>query len=188
MERGALGSDFGDVLAAARAGSPVAFERLFRLLGPAVAGYLRAQGAQDPDDLAGDVFMRAFTGLAGFEGDEARFRSWIFTIAHHRLIDDRRSRARRPRPVDGGEVPEPVDPGPGPEDAALRAIGDDWVERALATLTPDQRDVLLLRIVADLTVEQVAITLTRPAAAVKALQRRGLATLRRTLDRTGVPL
>jgi RNA polymerase sigma-70 factor (ECF subfamily) len=62
------------------------------------------------------------------------------------------------------------------------------VHELLAELTPDQRDVLLLRVVADLTVEQVAEVVGKPAGAVKALQRRGLAALRRLVEAEGVPL
>jgi len=177
-----FGATFPQVLAAAQADAPWAYRRLFAWLGRPVAGYLRGQGADDPDGLANDVFLRAFTNLAGFQGGEERFRSWIFTIAHHVLIDDRRRAARRP-PRAGWPVTER--PGAAStEGDALARLGTRQVEELLAELTPDQRDVLLLRIVADLTVEQVAETLGKAPGAIKALQRRGLATLRRRLEGT----
>jgi RNA polymerase sigma-70 factor (ECF subfamily) len=67
-------------------------------------------------------------------------------------------------------------------------MGTEWVHQLCAALPADQRTVLLLRILADLTVEQVAAVMGRSAQAIKALQRRGLATLRSELDRTGAPL
>ena len=90
-----MGPAFDDVLAAAQAGAGWAFEVLYRDLAPAVTGYLRLHGAAEPDDLASETFLGVFTGLAGFSGDEDALRSWVFTIAHRRLIEDRRGGKRR---------------------------------------------------------------------------------------------
>lgn len=105
------GLAFDPLLAAAEAGAAWAFDRLYRELSPAVAGYLRVQGAAEPDDLTSDVFFKVFTGMASFAGDAAQFRSWVFTIAHHRLVDERRHQARHPAPA-------------GLEAAGERAAGD----------------------------------------------------------------
>ncbi len=175
-----FGTAFPEVLAAAQADSPWAYRRLFEWLARPVAGYLRGQGADDPDGLANDVFLRAFTNLGGFRGDEDRFRSWVFTIAHNHLVDERRRRGRRPvvddRPLEEHTASDDT------EAAALDRVGGERVRRLLDELSPDQRDVLLLRIVADLTVEQVAGTMGKTPGAVKQLQRRGLAVLRRRLE------
>jgi RNA polymerase sigma factor (sigma-70 family) len=176
------GLPFDDVLAAAQAGAGWAFESLYRSLAPAVTGYLRLHGAAEPDDLASETFIGVFTGLAGFRGDEAGLRAWVFTIAHRRLLDDWRRRSRRPvladQPADaadlvGGDV----------EDEVLDRIGAAEVTRLCGGLPADQRSVLLLRILADLTVEQVARVLDRSVPSVKALQRRGLRALRADLER-----
>lgn len=176
-----IGSAFDDVLVAAQAGAAWAFETLYRDLAPAVTGYLRLHGAAEPDDLASETFLGVFTGLSGFRGDEAGLRSWVFTIAHRRLLDDWRRRSRRPQPADDpGDLASHV--GGDVEDDALARIGADDVRRLCGTLPADQRSVLLLRILADLTVEQVAGVLGRSVGAVKALQRRGLRTLRERLE------
>jgi RNA polymerase sigma-70 factor (ECF subfamily) len=57
-----------------------------------------------------------------------------------------------------------------------------------AELSDDQREVLILRIVGDLTVEQVSLIVGKSVGAVKALQRRALTSLRRRVEREGVPL
>ena len=101
----------------------------------------------------------------------------MFTIAHRRLVDDWRRRSRRPQLTDDpDEGPEPV--GGDVEDDVLGRLGGETVERLCGRLPPDQRAVLLLRILADLTVEQVAAVLGRSVGSVKALQRRGLRALR----------
>ena len=175
------GLPFDDVLAAAQAGGGWAFEVLYRGLAPTVTGYLRLHGAVEPDDLASEVFLGVFTGLAGFSGDEDALRAWVFTIAHRRLVDDWRRRSRRPQVADddtalaghvGGDV----------EDDVLVRVGTESVHRLCAGLPDDQRTVLLLRILADLTVEQVAQVMGRSVASVKALQRRGLRALRDRLE------
>ena len=175
------GLPFDDVLAAAQAGAAWAFEVLYRDLSPAVTGYLRLHGAAEPDDLASETFIGVFTGLAGFSGDEDALRAWVFTIAHRRLVDDWRRRSRRPQVTDDpGDLGVVV--GGDAEDDALARVGAETVHRLCGGLPADQRSVLLLRILADLTVEQVAEVLGRSVGSVKALQRRGLRTLRAQLD------
>lgn len=178
------GLPFDDVLVAAQTGAAWAFEVLYRDLSPAVTGYLRLHGAAEADDLASETFVSVFTGLPTFQGEEAGFRAWVFTIAHRRLMDDWRKRSRRPQLADDpdalGQVAEGV--GGDVEDDALARVGAETVHRLCGQLPEDQRTVLLLRILADLTIEQVAEVMDRSAGAVKALQRRGLRTLRTFLE------
>lgn len=175
------GLPFDDVLAAAQAGAAWAFEVLYRDLSPAVTGYLRLHGAVEPDDLASETFLGVFTGLAGFSGDEGALRAWVFTIAHRRLVDDWRRRSRRPQVA--GEIDDlAVLVGGDVEDDVFVRFGAADVHRLCAGLPDDQRAVLLLRILADLTVDQVAQVMGRSTASVKALQRRGLRTLRDQLE------
>jgi RNA polymerase sigma-70 factor (ECF subfamily) len=178
---------FETVLAAAQRGDPRALEDLFTTLSPVVAGYLRLQGSREPDDLTSDVFVGVLRSIGSFTGDEANFRSWLFTIAHRRLIDERRRLSRRP-------IPEPLefaDTVLAPDDVegeAGRAVADERVRQLCADLAPDQRDVLLLRLLAGLTLEECATTLGKSLGAVKALQRRGFAAIVRRMERDGVPL
>jgi RNA polymerase sigma factor (sigma-70 family) len=181
-----LGPSFHSVLNAARAGGEWAWTRIYDDLAPVVAGYLRARGAAEPEDLLGEVFLQVVRDLSSFAGDEGDFRSWVFTIAHHRLLDDVRRRARRPlqllAPEDMGEALGLGDT----EQEALGRLGARRIHELIARLSPDQQDVLLLRVVADLTVDEIARIVGKRPSAVKALQRRGLATLRREILRQGV--
>jgi RNA polymerase sigma-70 factor (ECF subfamily) len=182
----ALGPGFDRVLAAARTDAGWAYERLYRELSPSVCGYFRVQGAWDPEDLTTEVFLGAFRGLSGFSGNEDQFRSWVFTIAHRRLTDERRRVSLRPQLAD---MQAPVDAwGGDAEEDALRKMSADRVRSLCEALSPDQRDVLLLRLVSDLTVDAIAEALDKTPGAVKALQRRALAALRQVLQRQGVPL
>jgi RNA polymerase sigma-70 factor (ECF subfamily) len=182
--------DFDAVLAAAQRGAPWAFERIFTALSPVVTGYLRVQGSREPEDLASEVFVAVLRNVHSFVGDEAGFRSWVFTIAHRRLLDERRGLGRRPPLTSLSAVPEVLEV-PAPDDVESvvdRSMRVDWVRSLCDQLSPDQRDVLLLRLVARLTVDEVAATLGKTSVAVKALQRRGFRAIARILDREEVPL
>lgn len=167
-----------DLVRSATSGDGRAFGLLWERLSPLVAGYLRGRGASEPDDLTSDVFLAAFRRMGRFDGDGAAFRRWVFTIAHHRLVDDLRRRRSR-----GVSVPYEPDADPrssvSAEDVALDGLGDGEVGRLLGLLTEDQREVLVLRVVGELSLAEVADVLGKPLTAVKSLQHRGLERLRR---------
>jgi len=167
------------VLEAARAGDEWAWSRLYGELAGPVLGYLRVRGAAEPEDLLGEVFLQVARNLSSFSGDATGFRSWIFTIAHRRMIDERRASGRR-------RLELVVDRESGPsQDPALIVMDRLTEERIAATLqclVPDQRDVLLLRIMGGITVEEVAIILGKTIGAVKALQRRALQAIKRNVS------
>jgi RNA polymerase sigma factor (sigma-70 family) len=184
----AFGESFGKLLREARSGSPGAYEVIYKELAPSVLGYLRGQGAAEPEDLTSEVFVGIVRSLERFEGDERAFRGWVFAIAHRRLIDERRRLARRrEEATDPAEMSDLVSGGVvlDAEADPMGALGTG-VGRALTVLTPDQRAVILLRILADLSVADVASILGKSQGAVKTLQRRALGALVRELEGKGV--
>jgi len=170
---------FDDVLLAARAGAEWAWTRLYEEMAPKVVGYLRARGAADPEDVAGEVFLQVVRDLPGFSGGEREFGAWTFTIAHRRLVDDLRRRSRRPVDVAPADVVDRAVGAGGDvhEDVEAR-MADASVRAAIDELPSDQRSVMLLRIIGDLTIEETARVVGKRPGAVKALQRRGLRRLR----------
>lgn len=148
----------------------------YRSLAPAVLGYLRAQRAPDPEDILGEVFLQVARDLPKFRGDDEALRRWVFSIAHNRLLDARRRESRRPLVSDRDVPDRPAPPGAEVLDGELAA--------ALAQLTPDQREVVVLRFVADLPLADVAKITHRRVGAVKAMQHRALEMLQ---QRLGVP-
>lgn len=166
-----------DLVVAARAGGGWAFGRLWELLAPKVSGYLRARGAAEPDDLTSEVFLQAFRGLPSFDGDGEAFKRWLFTIAHRRLVDDLRTRGRR-----GTDTAYDAEQDPrraaSAEEAALDQLFPQHLRAMLAGMTSDQREVLLLRVLGDMSVEEVAATTGRSVAATRSLFRRAAESLR----------
>ncbi len=178
-------AEFETTVEAAQAGAEWAWSRLYGDLSGPVLGYLRNRGAIEPEDLLGEVFIQVARNIRSFKGDARSFRSWVFTVAHHRLIDERRYRSRRP--VEPGDVDRAGANGD-VEQEAMAALGTERVVALLDRLTTDQRTVLLLRILGDLTIAEVAHTMGKRTGAVKALQRRGLERLRQLIEAEGVPL
>lgn len=140
---------------------------------PAVRGYLRAQGVPDADDVLSEVFLQVARSLPRFRGDDDHLRAWVFTIARNRIVDGHRRRSTRPLLADA-PVPDRAAP------AATDPVDPELVA-ALARLTPDQREVVVLRFVADLPLEDVASLTGRTEGAVKSMQHRALAQLARIL-------
>ncbi|HET7682880.1 MAG TPA: sigma-70 family RNA polymerase sigma factor [Marmoricola sp.] len=167
-----------EVVAAARAGDQDAWRVVYDVLAPRVLGYLRARGADDPEGTTSEVFLAVLRALDGrLEGGATGLRTLAFSIAHARLVDDLRRRARRPDvvPYDpAGDVRTAVPA----EDTALMTVEASRALRFLDQLGEDQRTVVMLRILADLTLQETAAVLGRSVPAVKQLQRRGLLALK----------
>ena len=166
--------EFDAVLRAARAGEAEAAAVLFRAFQPALLRYLRSSAPADAEDLAAEVWLGVVRGIHRFEGDEGAFRGWVFTIASRRLRDRGRRRTRRPEVL----VPTgSVDPGTTPaagSTAVERLSGQQAVDLLVAGLPADMAEVLLLRVVADLSVAEVARVMDRSPGAVRVLQHRAM--------------
>jgi RNA polymerase sigma-70 factor, ECF subfamily len=180
-----IGEEFDAVLDAAASGDERAFAILWRDLQPALLRYLRVVAQAASEDLASETWLEVARGLGRFKGNETGFRSWVFTVARHRMLDWRRREARHPTtPMPPDEVPER----PGPGDAAdivLEAISTRAALALIAELPHDQAEVVTLRVVAGLDVTQVADIVGKRPGAVRVLAHRGL---RRLAERLGADL
>jgi RNA polymerase sigma-70 factor, ECF subfamily len=169
-----LGGEFTSRLAAARRGDEAAFSALWRDLQPPLLRYLGVAASAAADDLASETWARVAQDLARFEGDEAGFRGWVFTIARHRLIDWRRREARArtvPRPNDQLSHLGAADD---PAADALEHVSTDGALALIAQLPADQAEVVMLRAVAGLDVARVAKIVGKRPGAVRMLAHRGL--------------
>jgi len=161
-----------DWIERARAGDRDALGALWRSHQHLLLRYFRGRGSTQPEDLASQVWIDVAASLHRFSGDGDAFRRWLFTIARRRQIDSARRSARRP---------EDLDPGAGadlPDTSCARAFDEiGALDRALALvrrLPPDMAEAVLLRIVADLAVDEVAAVMGRREGHVRVLVHRGL--------------
>jgi RNA polymerase sigma-70 factor (ECF subfamily) len=178
-----LGDEFPHLIDRAQQGDHAALTVLYRDLAPLVLGYARGLGARDPEDVASETFVSVVKGLSRFAGDERQFRSWVLTITHRRATDELRRQGRLPGdrvPLD--EYGDRVFDLTRSDEQALARLRVQGVLDAIDELTDDQRAVLLLRVLADLPVREVAAIVGKEETAVKALQRRAVAAVRRRLE------
>jgi RNA polymerase sigma-70 factor (ECF subfamily) len=181
--------DFATTLEAAQHGDEDALAALWLALNHRVLRFFRARRPQAAEDLASETWVSVASKLRQFEGNEVEFRAWLFTVARSRLVDSHRRRGRRPETlVAPGSLPDgsAVDD---PEAQALATLDREHVLATVGRLPPEQGDVILLRLVADLDVAHVARILGKREGAVRMLQLRGLRALADLLgdpDRTGV--
>ena len=183
---GLRGETFPAVLLAAQAGASWALSDLWLQFAPPVTGFLRSKGSAEPEDLTSEVFLAVFDQIADFEGDESAFRSFVFTIAYRRLVDELRKRARRGTDEEWTAETD-TRSSASAEQEAMDRMGEERARALLEDLPIDQRNVLSLRIFGDLTIEQIAEAVGKRPGAVKALQRRGLEALRRRIDAARTP-
>ena len=179
--------EIGSLVRLAMAGDGSGFTDLYRLLAGPVASYVRGLGVDEIDEVVNDVFLGAFRNLKTFVGDGGAFRTWLFTIAHHKAVDSRRAECRRSPPAEASSSSQFPSLGD-VEGEALTALESADIHRMLAVLTQDQRDVVMLRVIADLSLEQVAIAVGKPVGAIKSIQHRAIATLQRAMSQRAVSL
>jgi RNA polymerase sigma-70 factor (ECF subfamily) len=181
-----VGDDFAGVLADAQAGNDDQFAVLWRDANPALLRYLRVLAPENAEDIAAETWVNVVRGLPRFIGDEAAWRAWLFTTARRRLIDQARVRKRHPaEPLDDISASEL----PSAPDAAQVALDNLATESALALLsqlpTP-QAEVIMLRVVAGLDTEAVALLLGKTPGNIRVMAHRGLKKLEDLLGRAGV--
>jgi RNA polymerase sigma-70 factor (ECF subfamily) len=176
------GQQLDDLVRGARGGDTDAFAQLFEHFHGPVYRYLLARlgNRSEAEDMASEVFVEAARRVRDFDGGGTAFAGWLFTIARHDLLD--RGRAQRRRIVE--PVPDPPDfeTEPDPADQVVELLDAARVREALDRLTAEQREVVLLKFAAGLSNEEAAHATGRPIGAVKSLQHRGLAALRRALE------
>jgi RNA polymerase sigma-70 factor (ECF subfamily) len=175
--------DFDALLAGAKRGDEGCFVLLFRSIQPALLRYLGVLGGPLADDVAGETWVSVVKGLDRFCGDEAGWRSWVFTIAHARLRDAQRKLGRVPVPVPDEELHAEV--------SRIDVWGEvqeilstDDALRLIARLPRDQAAAVMLRHVVGLDVAQTAGVLGKRAGAVRVSVHRGLRRLAELVGET----
>lgn len=170
-----MGESFESVLMAAQAGGEWAFAELYDLYNPLLERYFAARVSSAAEDLAAETWMGAARTLAKFRGNEDQFRSWLFTIAHHRLSDYWKDRKRRGwESADTDSLTNHLAPDDTEQTVLDSLSGRAAAQKIAAALSPEQAEVVLLRVIAGLEVDQVARITGRRPGTVRVLQHRAL--------------
>ena len=165
---------FEDIVVGARGGEPWAVSQLWRRFNPDLLRFLRGRAPGSVDDVASETWIRVGRAIVRFDGSEADFRAWFFTIARRALIDWQRKERRRATVAVEDPVFDAMTSHTDTANIAIERIATDAALRLVATLPADQADVVLLRVVAGLSADRVAAILGKSAGSVRVLQHRGL--------------
>lgn len=165
----------------AKAGNSEAFgqlydaylERIYRFV------YFRVEDQQTAEDITSQVFLKAWENLGRFQIGGTPFLAWLYTIAHNAVIDHYRTR----KVTAALEDVRLSDPGHAEavENGIDSAVEMNSIKIALQTLTDDQRQVLVLKFIDEMSNEEIARHLGKREGAIRALQMRGLKALAKRL-------
>ena len=175
-------ADAEELIRRIRDGEADAFDDLYMRYSRRVFGYLyqRLNGnIEDAEDLTADVFAKVFEKIDTFQVQGAPMSSWLFRIARNRLIDSVRRRSGQTQigldgapQLESGPVFQGID----------QQLAMDEIKRGLMRLTAEQRQVIELRFLQGKSLAETALAVQRNEEAVKKLQARGLAALRRGIE------
>ncbi|MFT4009487.1 MAG: sigma-70 family RNA polymerase sigma factor [Nocardioidaceae bacterium] len=147
---------------------------------PPLLRYLTVRGNDSPEDLAAETWLQVVRDLAKFQGGLSEFRSWVFTVARNRAIDHGRARAARPSvPV---AEPTPTEVVASAEAVVMDHVSTEAALALVATLPPEQAELVMLRVVADLDVAEVARIVGKKPGTVRVGVHRALKALSRELS------
>lgn len=169
-----------DLINRAKAADPLALATIYERYSPAIYRYIyyRVGDVELAEDLRAEVFLRMLEGMERYEDRGWPISAWLYRIARDRTIDSLRRRKKRPQlPLEAWS--ETCD---GPDSTIDVLFDYEDLHRTLKQLTEQQRQVILLRFMENLSVQEVARRMGRTEGAVKALQYRGLQMLAKLLQ------
>jgi len=177
--------DEADLVWQARQGDREAFGQLYVRHHATISRYVatRIHNATESEDITDAIFESAWRAVGRYKDQGVPFLAWLYRLAHNRVVDH--YRAHRPTLSLIPEVHETlVDLTDNPLDHHLNSAD---LLKALDLLTDEQRQVVLMRFVCGLNGREVAHAMDKREDAVRALQSRALATLRRILTEEPIP-
>jgi RNA polymerase sigma-70 factor (ECF subfamily) len=196
VEAASLEIDWSQVVRQCMAGDSGAWAELVRAQHRRVYGlcYRFTGNATDAEDLTQDVFLKIYSNLTSFDLTRGSLHVWITTMTRNLLVDNfRRTRNQRATSSldDGWESAEDLKPidrltarGPSPHESAAQKELAKMVQEALARVSVELREAVILRDLQDLDYKEIAQVLGIPEGTVKSRISRGRAELARLLERT----
>ena len=167
----------------AAAKDPDAIAKLYDIYAPKIQSFIYHR-TSDPfvtEDLTGQVFLQMLEAMRGGKGWRTSFSGWIYRIAHNLVVDYYRKRSQATyTSID--DAPTLSNGDSDPYQTAAAKLENDALLRAINKLTEEQAQVITLRFLEGYSISEVAEMLNKTEGAVKALQFRGMASLRRILE------
>lgn len=178
--------DDADVIRAlvdrAKEGDADAFGGLYDRFQPEILRYLivRVRDVQVAEDLAQQVFLKAWQAVPRYEHRGAPFRAWLYRMAHNQMVDHFRT-SRPTTDLEGIDLPEPSEA----EERLLTEEMNGMLQAALERLSEDHRQVLVLRFLMEKSAREIGEVMGRKEVTIRGLQMRALQALRREIESEG---
>lgn len=175
--------DEAKLLARASLGDPDAIASLYDLYASRIYSYIyrRTNDPVTAEDLTGQVFLRMIEALRSGKGWRTSFSGWLYRIAHNLVVDLYRKRGQvHFTPID--DTPHIASGDDDPYKVAASRLDNDVLLRAINQLTDEQAQVVTLRFLEGYSIAEVAGIMDKTDGAIKALQYRGVASLRRIMS------
>jgi len=170
-----LGTEFAATMADAKLGDEQAIARLYRDVHPRLLAYLAARVPRAAEDLASEVWLAVARGLPAFEGDEPAWWAYLFTIARRQVAGHwRQAKRRRTDPADPAAFLDRAGSSDVETEGITAIANSEAVALIVANLSREQAEVVLLRLIAGLDVEQVARILDKKPGTIRVLQHRAV--------------
>lgn len=152
------------------------YDRIFRY------ALARTGSPTEAEDLAAEVFLKAYEAIGSYSARGVPFGAWLFRIAHNLVVDHLRRRSRRPTTTLSDALPLfQADP----EELVAQGLTIRDIYAAMQEITEAQRQVIALRFGAGLSIAETAQAMKRKEGAIKALQHSAIGALRRCLAKRG---
>lgn len=179
--------ELDELVVAAVRGERHALDRVLRIVRPLAVNYCRARiGSQErsnasADDVAQEVCYAVIKALPSYRDQGHPFRAFVYGIAAHKVADARRFAARnKSEPM--SELPDQMDVSHGPEQLAMNGALTEQMSKWLEVLPAQQREIVVLRVVAGLSAEETALAVGSTPGAVRVAQHRALQRLRMSMS------
>ncbi len=170
------------LVARSKAGDADAFGAIYDRFQPEIVRYLtyRMRTAEGAEDLAQQVFLKAWQAIPRYEDRGLPFKAWLYRMAHNQMVDYFRTR-RPTTDLEGVDLPEE-------SEAEQRVLVQETHERlrdAMERLSEDHREVLTLRFLLEKSAREAGEVMGRKEVTIRGLQMRALQALRRELEAIG---
>jgi RNA polymerase sigma-70 factor, ECF subfamily len=170
------------LVARSKAGDADAFGAIYDRFQPEIVRYLtyRMRTAEGAEDLAQQVFLKAWQAIPRYEDRGVPFKAWLYRMAHNQMVDYFRTR-RPTTDLEGVDLPEE-------SEAEQRVLAQETHERlrdAMERLSEDHREVLTLRFLLEQSAREAGEAMGRKEVTIRGLQMRALQALRRELEAIG---
>ena len=174
----------GALVARARDGDADAFGQIYDRYHPDIYRYFvhHIRDADAAEDLAQQVFLKAWQAIPRYQDRGAPLTAWLYRMAHNQMVDYFRTR-RPSATLEGVDVPEAAEA----EDRVLTMEANATLREALDRLSPDHREVLVLRFLMEKSAAEIGQVMGRKEVTVRGLQLRALRALRRELEAEATP-